>query len=309
MLRLPFCGLLVWWVSSVLGLSGPLPAARSLRVVTTIAPLYSFVRSVAGEAVELSNLLPRNAEPHDYVLSPGDARRIADADLIIRNGLGLESFLDKALAKVDREKLLDASAGIIPLPRWVPPDSPAGGGFPAAAPPNPHVWLDPLYAIVEVENIVRELCRHDGEKASYYRARGKRLVDDLRQIDAAYRHALDPLPEKKMVSDHDAFAYLASRYGIRIVAFLETRGHAGLSPKLLAWVMDSIVRERVPALFSEVNHVSSELRSISRDMRVPIVLLDSMESGSLSADLYARAAESNRRALVQAFQRRAPVTP
>ncbi|VVM04521.1 metal ABC transporter substrate-binding protein [Methylacidimicrobium tartarophylax] len=297
-----FCVLLTWWAASSVGLADSLRPAHPFRVLTTIAPLYSFVKSIAGETVELANLLPQNADPHDYVLSPGDARRIAQADLIIRNGLGLEFFLEKALAEVDREKLLDASAGITPLPQWVSPGSPTGGSRAGEMPPNPHVWLDPVLAVVEVENIVRELCRRDTAKASNYRARGKLLVEELLRLDERYRHSLDPLPDKKMVSDHDAFAYLAERYGIQRVAILETRGHAGLSPKLVAWVLDSIVRNRVRALFSEVNHVSSELRSISRDSGVPIVLLDSMESGALRADLYERVAEANRQALVGAFQ-------
>ncbi|WP_196799580.1 metal ABC transporter substrate-binding protein [Verrucomicrobium sp. 3C] len=302
MLALAFCVLLAWWIPSSSGLLDPLPPARAFRVLTTIAPLYSFVKSIAGEAVELSNLLPQNAEPHDYVLSPGDARHIARADLIIRNGLGLESFLEKALPKADREKLFDASVGITPLPQWIPLGSSTGGSLAEGVPPNPHVWLDPLLAVVEVENIVRELCRRDGEHARDYRMREKRLVEELLRIDDRYHRALDPLPNKKMVSDHDAFAYLAARYGIRVVAILETRGHAGLSPRLVAWVLDSIAREGVRALFSEVNHVSSELRSISRDTGVPIRLLDSMEGGALRADLYERVAESNRQSLVDAFQ-------
>ncbi|MDD4932905.1 MAG: metal ABC transporter substrate-binding protein [Methylacidiphilaceae bacterium] len=304
-----FCVLLAWWAPRAHGSPGSPPPAHPFRVLTTIAPLYSFVKSIAGEAVELSNLLPQNAEPHDYVLSPGDARRIARADLVIQNGLGLEFFLEKALAKVDREKLFDASAGIPPLPQWRPPGSSAGGSLGGAVPPNPHVWLDPLFAAVQVENIVRELCRRDAEHARDYRVRGKRLVEELHRIDDRYRRALDPLPDKKMVSDHDAFAYLAARYGIRVVAILETRGHAGLSPKLMAWVIDSIARERVRALFSEVHHVSAELRSLSRDTGVPILLLDSMESGALRADLYERVADSNRQSLVEGFQGRTSAQP
>ncbi|QSR84654.1 metal ABC transporter substrate-binding protein [Methylacidimicrobium sp. B4] len=300
--------LLAWGMSAACGWSSPIPPARPLRVVTTIAPLYSFVRSIAGETVELSNLLPPNAEPHDYVLSPGDARRLADADLIIQNGLGLESFLEGALAKIDRSKLLDASVGIAPLPEWTPPGSPAARGA-GGAPPNPHVWLDPLNAMKEVETITREICRRDPEKAREHRARAEQLLATLRRIDDRYRSSLEPLPDKKMVSDHQAFAYLAARYGIRVIAFLDARGHAGLSPKLLAWAMAAIVRERVPALFSEVNQVSPELASLSRDVGIPILPLDSMESGALRSDLYERVAEDNRQALLRAFQRHAVREP
>ncbi len=286
-----------------------MPPARPLRVVTTIAPLYSFVRSIAGETVELSNLLPPNAEPHDYVLSPGDARRLADADLIIRNGLGLEGFLEGVLAQIDRSKLLDASVGIVPLPEWTPPGSSSARGRAGGAPPNPHVWLDPLNAMTEVETIAREICRRDPEKAREHRARAERLLALLRRIDDRYRSSLEPLPDKKMVSDHQAFAYLAARYGIRVIAFLDARGHAGLSPRLLAWAMAAIVRERVPVLFSEVNQVSSELASLSRDIGIPILPLDSMESGALRSDLYERVAEGNRQALVRAFQGHAATQP
>lgn len=307
--RSAFALLLAWWTPALLGWSSPIPPARPLRVVTTIAPLYSFVKKIAGEAVELSNLLPPNAEPHDYMLSPGDARRLADADLIIRNGLGLEGFLDRILSKVDRSKLLDASLGITALPQWSPPGAPFARNRTGSAPPNPHVWLDPFNAIAEVETIVRELCRRDPEMAPEYRARGERLCETLRQIDDRYRRSLAPFPEKKMVSDHEAFAYLAARYGIRVVAFLDARGSAGLSPKLVAWATALIVRERVPAFFSEVNQVSSELRSLSRDTGIPIIPLDSMESGALRPDLYERVAESNRQALVRAFQGRSARLP
>ncbi|VVM04757.1 partial Manganese-binding lipoprotein MntA, partial [Methylacidimicrobium cyclopophantes] len=308
-LRSILLGLLAWGMATALGSSAePLPS-RPLRVVTTIAPLYSFVKCIAGEAVELSNLLPQNAEPHDYVLSPGDARRVADADLIIRNGLGLETFLEKALENVEPQKLLDASRGIPTLPQWVPPSAFSDGRQAGRARPNPHVWLDPLAAVVEVENIVRELCRRDGAREAYYRARGARLTERLRRLDDAYHRSLDPLPDKKMAADHDAFGYLAHRYGIEVVAVLEAGGHAGLSPRLLAWAMDAIVRERVPALFSEVNRLSPELRDISRETGIPVVFLDSMESGAPDADLYERVAEENRRILVRVYQRRSHAGP
>ncbi|CAB4243125.1 putative Periplasmic solute binding protein for ABC transport system [Methylacidimicrobium sp. AP8] len=297
-----FVVLLAWSLTAFLGWSSPAPPVRPLRVVTTIAPLYCFVQNIAGEAVELSNLLPPNVEPHDYVLSPGDMRRLLDADVVIRNGLGLESFLEAALSKVERSKVIDAAAGILPLPEWVPPGASAGWERPGGAPANPHVWLDPRRAQTEVETIAQELCRRNPPKASEYQAGAERLLAALRRIDDRYRRSLEPLPGKKMVCDHQAFAYLADRYGIEVIAFLDARGHAGLSPKLLAWTMAAIVRERVPALFSEVNRVSPELRSLSRDTGIPIVPLDSMESGALRADLYERAAESNRLSLVRAFQ-------
>ena len=137
------------------------------RVVTSFFPLHCWAVNIAGDSVLVENLLPSRAEPHDYAFTPGDARKLSDANLIVVNGFNLEAWLPKFLrgSPATKDRVLAISTGL---------DAPLVIGD--VAHPNPHVWLDPQFAACGVSNIAAALQRLDPSHAATY-ANSEALVD------------------------------------------------------------------------------------------------------------------------------------
>src|SRR5262249_45637990 len=152
--------------------------------LTTILPIYCFTANVAGDLAEVSNLLPPGVGPHDYQLSPKDRRKLSEADLIVRNGLQLEAWLDPLLRSDSRlrsKTVAEAAAGLeatliygsTPLavesvPSAAHPPAASVGGAEPSRRPNPHVWLDPRLACQAVSNILQALQKADPAQAAGY---------------------------------------------------------------------------------------------------------------------------------------------
>ncbi len=171
-----------------------------LRVVTSLELFADMVRNVAGERAEVTALLPAGADPHTYELSPGRVVDVAQADLAFVNGLGLEGSL---------LTVIDENAG-------GPVDVLTDGLDIVDG--NPHLWLDPMLAISYVQSILLALAAADPDGASEYAANAAAYADELLALDAEIEAALASIPpeRRKLVTFHDAYPYLASRYGLEV---------------------------------------------------------------------------------------------
>ena len=255
-----------------------------LEVLTTFPPIDSLTRNVVGDSAHVEMLLPPNVGPHDFALSPSDLHRIAKADVIVSNGLGIESWLQKAIssnAKPDALNLV-ASKGI---------DS-----------QNPHVWLDPIFAIQMVCNIRDGLKLKDPSNASAYEANAASYIQKLRQLDADIRAATEKMTDKRLLSFHDSFGCFAQRYGFEIVATIEEFPGKEPTPKYLREVHKIIVEKQVKVLFTEPQYTAQMVRSLSEDLHVPIAVIDPMETGNPGTDLYERTMRSNLKSLEEALK-------
>src|SRR6187401_834648 len=140
-------------------LLGAKAAEKPLRILSTFLPGYCIAANVAGNLAQVENLLPGTVSVHDYQLTPADLRKIASADVIVVNGLGMESFLDKAMANTGpgtADKIVRLSDGMEgDLIR-------DNGVF------NPHIWLDPRLAMRGVSNVVKKLQTRDSGHSEQY---------------------------------------------------------------------------------------------------------------------------------------------
>jgi zinc transport system substrate-binding protein len=131
------------------------PVSRQLQMITTFIPITDFTKAVAGDRAQVTQLLPTNVEPHDYQAKPGDAQKLAKADVLVQNGLGIEGYLTELIKNTGNAKLkvIDSSQGIQPIATETiegkQPEK-AGQNRPQY---NPHIWLDPKRVIRQVENI------------------------------------------------------------------------------------------------------------------------------------------------------------
>ena len=208
-----------------------------VNVVVSLAIFADFARQVGGDRVDVSTLVPAGADPHTYEPGPSRVAKLTKADLVIVNGLGLEAALEDVV-----EENTSSSAILVELAEGLP-----------VIDKNPHLWLDVLNAIAYVEHIRDALAEIDPAGADTYRANADGYLAELRTLDEEVAAAIDSIPpeRRKLVTFHDAFPYLAHRYGLEVVAVVVASPGKEPSAKDVANLVDAIAAEDVPAVFKE----------------------------------------------------------
>lgn len=245
-----------------------------LRVVATIAPVGALAQAVAGDAVRLDILVRAGVDPHEFELKAANARAVARADVILRNGLGIDAFLDKS---VD-----GSNATVVTLTDGLTLRDAAGE---AGAGHDPHVWHDPRNDIAMVDTIVKALSTADPAHASTYEASGRAYQERLRAVDREVQAIIDTIPaaNRRMVTDHDAFGYFTQRYGLTVVGTVIPGTSTGVEPSAgdIAALIDTIRREGISAIFAESSVDPKVARRVADETGVRIV--DDLYGDSLGA--------------------------
>jgi zinc/manganese transport system substrate-binding protein len=293
---------------------------KRLRIVTTIVPLYSWVAQVVGEHADVENLLPRDVGPHNYSFRPRDLRKLQNADIIVQNGLGLENWLEKAIENTGgKQRLVQTTAGLesqfiydVPTLKLDPDASASKSDHDhdhdhghshghhhhhGDHQPNPHLWLDPIFACHGVTNILNALVAADPHRASFYRENAQRYVERLHALDRDLTEALDKLSVKTIVTYHDAFPYFTRRYGLELVGVVEQIPSVDPSPRYLADLMKVIRARDVKVIFTEPQFNTRLAKRLKQDLSVSIAELDVLETGKLSPNLYEEGMRRNLRTL------------
>lgn len=271
---------------------------RSTKVVVTFLPMYLFTKAVSGSSREVEILVPPNVTAHEYQASPSDARKLAQAEILVKNGLGMETFLSGLVANAGNPQLkqIDASQGIEPL-KEEDHDHDHGHSHDhdhshAHAEGNPHVWLDPILAQKQVENIREGLIAVDPKNAQTYRANAEAYIKQLQQLDQEFKSRLGSVQGCKFIALHDAYPYLAKRYNIQQMAVVELPEDS-ISPRDIQRVISAVKEYNVQALLSEPGANDSRLQQISNDVGLPVKTLDPIETGSLDPQYYFTAMRKN----------------
>jgi zinc/manganese transport system substrate-binding protein len=267
---------------------------RSTKVVATFLPMYLFTKAVSGSSREVEILVPPNVTAHEYQASPSDARKLAQAQILVKNGLGMETFLSGLVANAGNPQLkqIDASQGIQALQEE---DHDHDHGH-SHAEGNPHVWLDPILAQKQVANIREGLIAADAGNAQTYRANADAYIKQLQQLDQEFKSRLGSVQGCKFIAFHDAYPYLARRYGIQQMAVLELPEDS-ISPRDIQRVIAAVKEYDVQALLSEPGVNDSRLQQISNDVGLPVKTLDPIETGSLDPQYYFTAMRKNLKTL------------
>lgn len=275
-------------------------ADGSLTVVATTSIIGDVARQVGGAYVNVSVLLPLGADPHAYEPRPQDVVALTDADLVLVNGLDLEETLSSLLENA--QTIVTVSDGIQALPFAGEHDGEQEGGL------DPHVWQDPNNVIVWARNIADAFTKADPAHAQEYASNAEAYIAELTALDAWIIGQVAQVPEsnRKIVTDHTAFAYFAVRYGFEqigaVIPSISTG--ASSSAKELAALEDAIRSSGVKAIFvgSTVNPDLS--RRVADDTGTQLVTL---HTGSLSgpnggAESYLAFMRYNVNAIVEALR-------
>jgi len=292
-------------------LAGGAPGRR-LQVVTTFLPITIFTRAVAGDCAEVTPLMPTNIGPHDFQATPDQLMRLRHADVLVKNGLGLEVFLDKLIANADNPhlRLIDSSQGIATLASAAHDHGhDHGHGQPEAkakadAGPNPHIWLDPVLAIQQVNGIRDGLIAAQPSCRTKFTANAASYTAQLHRLDAELAQKLKPHAGKTFVTFHDFTPYFAARYQLK-TNFLVDMPEENPTPADLRRVLQQVKASGLKALLSEPQLGNSSFEALASDLGVKIGRFDSLESGPTAAasqgDYYIKTMGRNGDALVTAF--------
>jgi zinc/manganese transport system substrate-binding protein len=260
----------------------PYAAQAGQKVVASVLPVYIFSKNVAGEKADVTLLIPPGTDVHEFSLRPLDLKTLHEADLVLISGAGLEDFI---LDRMGREgRIVDTSEGIELIRK--------GGS------PDPHVWLDPLNAARQVENIRDALSALDPANRPYYERNAESYIGRLKALDVEIREGLGRLEGRYLITYHEAFNYFALRYGLVPFSLTGPDAEQPLPGRMRA-VYDIVRKEAVRAIFSEEQFPQESLERLRKDLGVSICTLDTLETGTPDIDYYERAMGKNLRTILR----------
>jgi len=240
-----------------------------VQVVTTLVPLGEFARMVGGERVDVLVLVQPGAEPHTFEPTPSQMKRIEDADLYVKNGAGLETWMDRVVGVNENLKVVDSSRGVELITGYEDHDHSAGETELGV---DPHIWLSPKSAMIQVENIYQGLAEVDPEGKEYYRANCDVYLKNLTDLDAYLTERLSGVEGRALIVDHPAWSYLARDYGLRLIAIEERENEPG--PKHLAELVQTAREENITTIFVEPQFNPKSAEVIARELHARVEPLD-----------------------------------
>lgn len=262
-------------------------------VVTTISIIEDFTRQVAGDHVTVESIVGIGGDPHVYEPRPSDAAKISEADLVLRNGLGLEHWLDTLIDGSGR------SEPVVTVTDGLPAATAAKGEA-----PDPHLWMDPVLAMQYVEKIAAALSELDPAHQADFERNARRYRDQLRDLHdrTVEQLATVPAERRRLVTTHDAFRYFGDRYGLHIVGTIwNVSTEREPSATEMAALVDGVRAEHVPAVFVETTINPDLMRQVARDAGVAVgrpLYGDSLGPPGSAADTYVEMMDHNTAALV-----------
>jgi ABC-type Zn uptake system ZnuABC Zn-binding protein ZnuA len=238
---------------------------KKLTVVTTVAPITSMAENVGGDKIHLTGIIPEGMNSHTFEPVPSDIKILAQADLLIVNGLDLE-LPTMNLARANMKKgagLLALGDKTITEEEYIYDFSfPRDHGH-----PNPHLWLNPEYAMRYAALIRDELVRLDPTNKSTYEANADAFLKKLEMLDQAIQNSVQTIPEKnrRLLTYHDSWPYFARRYGFQIIGAIQPSDFSDPSAREVKRMIDQIRKEKVPAVFGSEVFPSPILEQIARE--------------------------------------------
>ena len=283
------------------------------KIVTTFLPVHLFTKAVVGDTGQVDILISPGTEVHDYQATPDDAKLLAQADVLVENGLGMEAFLSDLVANAGNSKLqqIDASEGIEVIEEEEQGHDEHGHdehkheeekhGHHHHGGKDPHVWLDPVLAQQQVANIRDKLIESDPSNADSYRSNAEAYIQQLQQLDNEFKEKLAPVQGCNFITFHDAFGYLAQRYGLQQEAIVHIPEDS-ITPQDIQRVQQLAKEHHVKALLTEPGIEDKRIEQISSDLNLPLEAINPLESGETDPQYYFQAMRNNLEALSRACQ-------
>lgn len=267
-----------------------------LKIVTSFYPMYLHTINIVGDTadVEVINMTkPQTGCLHDYQLTTEDMKTLEMADIFVVNGLGMEDFMDKVIEAQKNLKIVDASHS---EEIYLLKD---GEEI------NPHVWISITYAMHQVKAVQKQLCEIDPAHADSYKKNALNYLNELSALRDEMHFALDNLPNKDIVTFHEAFPYFASEFKLNIAGVIEREPGTEPTPQELADTINLVNNLPVKVLFTEPQYSPKAAETIARETGAKIFTLDPITTGESKIENksdYLNKMRQNMNTLVEALQ-------
>ena len=268
-------------------------AENNLTIVTSFYPMYIMAKNITADVsgVKLINLTgPQTGCLHDYQLTPENVKTLQKADVCIVNGAGSESFMNKVTAQQKQLKIITATQDMKLINNT------------GQSNPNPHVWVSIAGAIQEVKNINRQLSELDPARAPQYKQNSAAYIAKLENLRKEMHAVLDKLPQRDIVSFHEAFPYFAEEFDLNIVAVVEREPGSEPSAREIAQTIEIVRAAKAQALFVEPQYPSGSAKVIANETGSRVYVLDPAVTGPDDPDAYLNIMKNNLTALKEALR-------
>ena len=271
--------------------------AEKPHVVATATMIADMAKNIGKEHVEVSCIVPVGGDPHMYKPAPNDAKLVVKADLVLKNGLTFEGWLDELIENSGtKAEIITVTEGITPI-KSTSYDS-----------PDPHAWMDVKNAIVYAENIKKALAKALPAQKEAFEANFAAYKKELEELDNYIVAAINTIPEDKriVITSHDAFQYYGKRYGLRLESVQGISTDADIQTDDVLDLQKVIKSINVPAVFVETTVNPKVLQQIASDMGVSIggkLLSDSLGDEKIGGETYVKMMKQNTDVIVQGLKR------
>lgn len=227
-----------------------------LQIYTSIYPIYDFTKKIGGEKISVYNMTKAGAEPHDFEITSKDMANLSKANLFIYNGGGMEHWVDTIKEALKDIKYINTSSNINENNL------------------DPHFWLSPINAKIQMENIKNGLIEIDSENKNYYESNYNLYANRLTELDEKIKTSLSDIKNRNLVLTHPAFGHFCKEYSLNQIAIARDEAN----PKAMAEIIEFIKSNNVRAIFYEEFSSSKLVDSIAKETGIKILTLNPIES-------------------------------
>ncbi|MFB8449472.1 metal ABC transporter substrate-binding protein [Enterococcus thailandicus] len=256
-----------------------------LTIITSFYPMYDFTKEVVGDEGKVELLIPAGTEPHDFEPSAKEMAKISDADVFVYNSSDMEIFVDSIKKSVDQEKtlMIEAAKGIERLEGTEDHDHEAEDDHEESHDGHeheydPHVWLDPVLAIQEVQTIAKELGDKYPEKKATFDKNAEAYIKKLEELNQKYATELKDAKNRTFVTQHAAFAYLANQYNLTQKSISGISPDQEPTPSRLAELKSFVEENQTKVIYFEENASSKVAETLAAETGVKLEVLNPLES-------------------------------
>ena len=262
-----------------------------INVLAVESFLADIAQNVAGERLEVETLVPPGVDPHTFQPTPRDVTKIANSQVLIANGAGLEEWLQEIIDNAGGERsVIEAAQGLSGNP---------------ARPDDPHFWLDPNHVVNYAQQIQEGFIVVDPQGEAEYNQNTADYVLKLKELDAWIADQVEQIPPERrlLVTNHESFGYFADRYGFTIIGTVIPSASTGASPSAqqLVQLVESIKGTNTPAIFLESGTNPELAEQVAREAGVEVIV-DLLTHSIVPPDGYIEMMQYNTLAIVEALK-------
>lgn len=259
-------GILLLWSQGCS--KAPSTAAAKPKIAGTIFPLYDIARNIVGDKMDVVQILPPGASPHTFELTPQQVQQLQGARVIFKIGHGLDDWTNTIADILPGANMVVVDKGIKLI---------YSGGAEEHGGANPHYWLSLSNGMVIARNIEGEVVKLDPQNQSYYKTNLDAYLAKLEAAEKEIAGKLSNLPNKNLITFHDAWVYFAEEFGLKIVGNFEPSPGKQPTPRDMAELEQKVRQYHVRAVFSEPELSSAAIEPFVKDMGLKLYVLYPLE--------------------------------